>query len=436
MGDTSRSQTISTKLRKIADQAADYPDMRFSTLAHHIDADLLFEAYRLTRKNGAAGVDKVTTAAYEVSLEENLKDLHERLRTGRYQAQPVKRVYIDKEDGKKRPIGIPSLEDKIVQRSVVMLLTPIYEGMFHDFSFGFRPGRNPHQALGIISESCWRLKAGWIVDADVSGFFDNMDHGVLRDFIRRRVNDGGILRLIGKWLNAGVMEEGICAQTEKGVPQGGVVSPLLSNIFLHYVLDEWFVRDVLPRMKGRCFMVRFADDFVIGCEREEDARLIMEVLPKRFNRYGLSVHPEKTKLVDFTRPARNTRKGKGNGTFDFLGFTHYWAKSRRGNWVIKRKTVRKRRNRFVKAIWDWCRSNRHLPVPVQHKKLCQKLRGYYQYHGIRFNYETLGLVNFLAGRAWRHWLNRRSRKGPMNWATYFKFLAKYPLPKPRILHGI
>lgn len=436
MGDTSRSQTISTKLRKIADQAADYPDMRFSTLAHHIDVDLLFEAYRLTRKNRAAGVDKVTTAAYEVSLEVNLKDLHERLRTGRYQAQPVRRVYIDKEDGKKRPIGIPSLEDKIVQRAVVMLLTPIYEGMFQDFSFGFRPGRNQHQALSIISESCWRLKAGWIVDADVSGFFDNMDHGVLMDFIRRRVNDGGILRLIGKWLNAGVMEEAKYAETKDGVPQGGVVSPLLSNIFLHYVLDEWFVRDVLPRMKGRCFIVRFADDFVIGCEREEDARRIMEVLPKRFNRYGLSVHPEKTKLVDFTRPARNTRKGKGNGTFDFLGFTHYWARSRRGNWVIKRKTVRKRRNRFVKAIWDWCRSNRHLPVPVQHKKLCQKLRGYYQYHGVRFNYETLGLVNFLARRTWRHWLNRRSRKGPMNWATYVKFLAIYPLPKPRIHHSI
>ena len=436
MGDTSRSQTISTKLREIADQAADYPDMKFSTLAHHIDTDLLFEAYRLTRKNGAAGVDKVTTAAYEVSLEENLKDLHERLRTGRYQAQPVKRVYIDKEDGKKRPIGIPSLEDKIVQRAVVMLLTPIYEGMFQDFSFGFRPGRNPHQALSQISESCWRLKAGWIVDADVSGFFDNMDHGVLRDFIRRRVNDGGILRLIGKWLNAGVMEEGKYAETKEGVPQGGVVSPLLSNIFLHYVLDEWFVRDVLPRMRGRCFIVRFADDFVIGCEREEDARRIMEVLPKRFNRYGLSVHPEKTKLVDFTRPARNTRKAKGSGTFDFLGFTHYWARSRRGNWVIKRKTVRKRRNRFVKAIWDWCRNNRHLPVPVQHKKLCQKLRGHYQYHGIRFNYDTLGLVNFLVRRAWRHWLNRRSRKGPMNWATYAKFLAKYPLPKPRIHHGI
>lgn len=263
-----------------------------------------------------------------------------------------------------------------------------------------------------------------------------MDHGVLMDFIRRRVNDGGILRLIGKWLNAGVMEEAKYAETKDGVPQGGVVSPLLSNIFLHYVLDEWFVRDVLPRMKGRCFIVRFADDFVIGCEREEDARRIMEVLPKRFNRYGLSVHPEKTKLVDFTRPARNTRKGKGNGTFDFLGFTHYWARSRRGNWVIKRKTVRKRRNRFVKAIWDWCRSNRHLPVPVQHKKLCQKLRGYYQYHGVRFNYETLGLVNFLARRTWRHWLNRRSRKGPMNWATYVKFLAIYPLPKPRIHHSI
>lgn len=424
------------KLRKIAEQAATYPDMQFSTLAHHIDVTLLWEAFRLTRKDGAAGVDEITATTYANSLEENLKNLHERLKTGKYRAEPVKRVYIDKEDGRKRPIGIPALEDKIVQRAVVMLLTPIHETMFHDFSYGFRPGRNPHQALHAMREACWNLGVGWIVDADVSGFFDNMDHGRLREFLRLKVTDGGIHRLIGKWLNAGVMEEGKRVATEKGVPQGGVISPLLSNIFLHYVLDEWFVRDVCPRMRGRCFIVRFADDFVIGCEREDDARRIMAVLPKRFQRFGLSIHPEKTKLVDFRRPYRNTEEGKGNGTFDFLGFTHYWARSQRGNWVIKRKTARKRLTRFLKAMWEWCRKNRHMPIPEQHRTLCQKLRGYYQYHAVRFNYPALGLVAHLVKRAWKYWLNRRSHKGTMNWETYLKFMTKYPLPKPRILHGI
>jgi len=237
----------------------------------------------------------VTARKYAENLEENLSDLHERLRSGRYIAPPVERAWID-EGNKKRGIGKPTFEDKIVQRAVVMLLGAIYEQDFHGFSHGFREGHSQHQALHELREQCVNMNVGWILDADVSGFFDNLDRGLLREFIKRRVNDGGVLRLIGKWLNAGVLEGEILTYAEKGTPQGGVVSPMLSNIFLHYVLDEWFVRDVQPRMKGRCFLLRFADDFIIGCELDEDARRIMEVLPKRFDRFGLAIHPEKTTL--------------------------------------------------------------------------------------------------------------------------------------------
>ena len=244
---------------------------------------------------------------------------------------------------------------------------------FFDFSHAFRKGHSQHKAVHEIRELCRRLNIGWIVSADIEGLFDNIDHNLLRGFIKRRVNDGGMLRLIGKWLNAGVMEEGILSYPGKGVPQGGVISPVLSNIFLHYVLDEWFVKQVLPRMEGKCFIIRYADDFIIGSELESDAKRIMNVLPKRFNEYNLALHPDKTAVVDFRRPASKV-KGKGNGTFDFLGFTFYWSKSRRGYWVIKKKTAGRRLSRFLKRQWQWCRENRHEPIKEQHRRLCSKLR--------------------------------------------------------------
>lgn len=437
MGDTPGSQTISMKLQRIAQQAANYPEMVFNNLFHLIDKDFLYEAYRQTRKNAAPGEDKVTAKQYAEHLEENLSDLHERLRSNRYVAPPVERVWIDKEDGKKRPIGKPCFEDKIVQRAVVMILEAIYHHDFHDFSHGFRKGHSQHQALQELREKCVKLDIGWIVDADVSGYFDNIDHGLLRQFIEQRVNDGGIIRLIGKWLNAGVREAGTLTHPTKGTPQGGVISPMLANIFLHHVLDEWFIKDVQPRMKGRSFLIRFADDFIVGFELEEDARRVMDVLPKRFNRFALSIHPEKTVLVRFKRLPMGNKSSVGNGTFDFLGFTHYWAKSLRGYWVIKRKTVAKRLRRFIKEIWLWCRENRHEPLSEQYGALCSKLSGYYQYFGIRGNYKMLEVVFEHTERAWRYWLSRRSHKGTINWQKFMESVRqKLPLPRPRIIHNI
>jgi group II intron reverse transcriptase/maturase len=410
--------------------------MVFTTLAHLMDVEFLREAYCLTRKDSAAGVDGVTAREYAENLEENLRSLHERLRSGRYKAPPVERAWLGKEDGGKRPIGKPTFEDKIVQRAVVMLLGAIYEQEFYGFSYGFREGRSAHQALQELRRMCERMNIGWIVDADVSGCFDNLDHGLLRVFIKQRVNDGGILRLIGKWLNAGVLEEGILRYPDKGTPQGGVISPMLANIFLHHVLDEWFVEQVRPRMKGRCFLIRFADDFVIGCEVEADARRILEVLPKRFGRFGLAIHSDKTALIRFRRPESGGESGGGNGTFDFLGFTHYWATSRRGAWVIKRKTARKRLRRVKKSLWQWCRSNRHRALREQHRVLCQKLRGHFQYYAIRGNSWRLEAIFMHAKKAWRYWLSRRSNKGYISWEKFERVLLTYPLPRPRILHGI
>jgi RNA-directed DNA polymerase len=436
MGGTSRSQTISTRLQRIAQQAVRYPRMVFTTLAHLMDVEFLGEAYRLTRKDSAAGIDGVTAREYAENLDENLRSLHERLRSGRYKAPPVERAWLEKADGGKRPIGKPTFEDKIVQRAVVMLLGAIYEQEFYGFSYGFREGRSAHQALGELRRMCERMNIGWIVDADVSGCFDNLDHGLLRTFIKQRVNDGGIVRLIGKWLNAGVLEEGILRYPDKGTPQGGVISPMLANIFLHHVLDEWFVKQVKPRVKGRCFLIRFADDFVIGCEVEADARRILEVLPKRFGRFGLTIHSDKTALIRFGRPESGGESGGGNGTFDFLGFTHYWATSRRGSWVIKRKTARKRLRRAKKSLWQWCRSNRHRPLREQHRILCLKLRGHFQYYAIRDNSWRLETIFMHAKKAWRYWLSRRSNKGYISWEKFERVLHTYPLPRPRILHGI
>jgi group II intron reverse transcriptase/maturase len=334
-----RSPTVTTKLQRLAEQAKRDPERVFTNLAHLIDEDSLREAYRRTCKSSAPGIDGVTAKLYAEHLDDNLHDLHERLRNGRYQAVPVVRVWIEKEDGGSRPIGKPGFEDQIVQRAVAMLLEAIYEQDFSDSSYGFRPGRSPHDALREVRPPCMTRGIGWIVDADVSGYFDNIDRARLREVLRLRVNDGGIMRLIGKWLRAGVMEDGVLYHPETGVVQGGVISPVLANIVLHHVLDEWFEQVVQPRLKGRSVLTRFADDFVIGCEWEADSRRIMAVLPKRFARFGLSIHPEKTVMIEFRKPSARGGSGDGNGTFDFLGLTHYWTRSRRGYWVIHRQPV-------------------------------------------------------------------------------------------------
>jgi len=366
-----------SSLVKIRMLAESDPEMVFTSLAHRIDLHLLKKSFLQVRRSEAAGVDKITAKKYAENLDENLYKLFQRLRRGQYVATPVKRIWIDKEGGKKRPIGIPALEDKIVQSAVSTILNVVFDVNFYDFSHAFRKGHSQHMAIHELRESCRNLNIGWIVSADITGLFDNIDHGHLREFVKRRINDGGILRLIGKWLNAGVMEEGTLSYPGKGTPQGGVISPVLSNIFLHYVLDDWFVKEVMPRMKGKCFIIRWADDFIIGCELESDTARIMDVLPKRFSRYGLTLHPTKTRVIMFRKPTSKANR-KGKGTFDFLGFTFYWGRSLKGYWVIKKKTAGKRVNRFLKTLWRWCKIYRHDPMDGQYATLCSKLRGFYQ----------------------------------------------------------
>jgi RNA-directed DNA polymerase len=432
-----RTPILSPKLRQIAAQAVD-KTRAFTNLAHLIDVELLQEAFDLTRKDGAPGVDGVTGDEYAKDLRSNLVDLHDRLRTGRYRATPVRRVWIRKEDGGERPLGIPCFEDKVVQRAVVMLLTPIYEQDFYSFSYGFRPGKSAHQAVHDLWHGCMRFHGGTVVDADITGFFDNLDRGILRDLIERRVKDGGIHRLLGKWLNAGVLDGGELINPETGTPQGGVISPLLANIYLHYVVDEWFVKEVQPRLYCRSALVRFADDFVIVCEKEQDAKRVLNALRKRLSKYGLELHPKKTRLVKFRKPEPyvKTAKASGNGTFDFLGFTYYWIRSYRGKWVVRRRTRKARLRRTICSLTKWCKENLHMPLPEQHIALKRKLQGIYGYYGIRCNYEALEIVYHHVRKSWRKWLSRRDRDKMITWENFrVKIEKKFPLPKPRIIHA-
>jgi group II intron reverse transcriptase/maturase len=292
-----------TSIQRIAKRATKDRDCVFTSVVHMIDVDFLFQAFSRIRKNAAPGVDEITVSMYAENLIGNLYNLHQRLCRGEYVAQPVKRVWIDKSDGRKRPLGIPSLEDKIVQKAVEMIMDRIYDPIFHDFSFGFRGGKGQHDALKKVREKCMSENINWIIDADVSSYFDTIDHRQLIEFMKLRLNDGGLIRLVKKWLNAGVMEEGVLQQSETGTPQGGIISPILSNIYLHYVLDDWFEQEVVPRMKGRCFIVRYADDFIVGFESKSDAERFMEVLPKRFEKYSLKIHPEKTKMIMYGKPS-------------------------------------------------------------------------------------------------------------------------------------
>ena len=434
------STEVSTKQQRIATLAKQSPDMAFTSLAYMMDLDWLFEAYQQTRNNGAAGIDGVTAADYEQDLEGNLQRLLERAKSGSYRAPPVRRVYIPKgtSTDEVRPIGIPTLEDKILQRAVVMLLDPIYEQDFLDCSYGFRRQRSAHQALESLWKQTMDLEGGWILEVDIRKFFDHLDHKHLRELLQHRVNDGVLKKLINKWLKAGVMEDGNVSYPDSGSPQGGVISPLLSNVFLHYVLDVWFEEVVKPRLEGDAFLIRFADDFAIGFRFEADARRVMEVLPKRFAKYGLTTHPEKTRLVRFERPsamADDMDSDSGQGppdTFDLLGFTHYWGKSRKGMWVVKRKTSSIRFTRAISKVAQWCRLNRHLPVSEQQLKLRQKLHGHYAYFGIRGNYAALTRFKFEVHRRWHKWLNRRNRQRELTWDKFNSLLKRYPLPPPRI----
>lgn len=431
-------ESVSTRLQRIAHLAKEDRNRSFMSLAHHIDLDFLREAYRRTRKDGAPGVDGQTAAEYEANLEENLQSLLDRFKSGRYKAPPVRRVYLPKgsDPSKKRPIGIPTFEDKILQRAVTMVLEAIYEEEFLACSYAFRPGRSAHQALGDLWKHLMEMGGGWLVEADIQSFYDELDHGQLRGFLDQRVRDGVLRRTLDKWLKAGVMEGESLSYPAAGTPQGGVVSPMLSNIYLHKVLDEWFEAAVKPRLHGAAYLIRFADDFVVVFELETDARRVLEVLPKRFGRYGLRLHPDKTRLLRFERPGGKAREQKAQPheeprSFDFVGFTHFWEKSRRGRWVVKRKTAPDRLTRALRRLNLWCRQNRHAPIAWQHGELLRKLRGHRDYYGIAGNSRSLNSLLHRVKRIWRKWLSRRSHESNLTWQRFNLLLERYPLPNLR-----
>lgn len=441
MASASELDPVFTKQQRVAELAKQSPRMGFTSLAHHIDLHWLHEAYRRTRPDGAPGVDGQTLRDYTANLGENLRSLLERAKSGTYQAPPVRRVHIPKGTGSEtRPIGIPTFEDKVLQRAVVMVLEAVYEQDFRDCSYGFRPGRSAHQALDSLWKQTMGMGGGWVVEVDIRKFFDTLDHAHLRELLRQRIRDGVLLRLIGKWLNAGVLEDGNVTFPESGSPQGGVISPLLANVYLHYVLDVWFEREVQPRLQGRAFLIRYADDFVMGFACEEDARRVLDVLPKRFGKYGLTIHPDKTRLLAFGPPAESDRPtldmGSQPRTFDFLGFTHFWGRSRNGFWVVKRRTASRRFRRALTMMALWCRCNRHCPIPEQHQKLSQKLRGHFAYYGITGNSEGLRRFRDAVTRLWRKWLSRRWRGPVLSWAAFTQVLQRFPLPPARAIHSI
>jgi RNA-directed DNA polymerase len=433
MTGTPSPDPISTRRQRIAELASRSPQAAFTTLAHHIDIDWLFEAYRRTRKDGATGVDGQTATGYAEDLGGNLRSLLDRAKSGRYQAPPVRRVHIPKGTGSEtRPIGIPTFEDKLLQRAVAMVLEAVYEQDFLDCSYGFRPGRSAHQALDTLWRRLMEINGGWVLEIDIRKFFDALDHRHLHAILRRRVRDGVLLRLIGKWLKAGVQEDGRITHPESGSPQGGVISPLLANAYLHEVLDTWFERTVKPRLKGRASLIRYADDAVLVFGSEGDARRVLDVLPKRFAKYGLTLHPEKTRLVRFQRPRLDTSREGRPGTFDFLGFTHHWGRTLRGGWAVKRRTAKDRFNRSVKSMVSWCREHRHLPIQEQWLALTSKLRGHYAYYAVIGNMARVNSLLYHVRRAWQKWLSRRSDKAQIAWERFGELERRFPLPPARL----
>jgi RNA-directed DNA polymerase len=415
--------------------ARTHRDRAFASLHHVLDLDWMLEAYRTTRKDGATGIDGVAAAEYAEKLEANLLDLLDRIKSGRYQAPPVRRSYIPKADGTQRPLGIPTFEDKVARRAVVMLLEAVYEQDFLPCSYGFRPGRSAHDALHELRTALMTQGMRWVSDIDVERYFDTIPHSQLRSFLDRRVTDGVVRRMIDKWLKAGVLESGSLSRTTEGTPQGGVISPLLANIYLHYVLDEWVATVVAPRLKGRYILVRYADDLVMAFEDHLDAKRVFRALDRRLTRYGLTLHPEKSRFIDFRfrRPGGQRHPATSGTTFDFLGFTHGWGRSRKGKDVVRQVTAKGRFARALAAVSEWCQRNRHQPSQRQHAHLSAMLRGHYGYYGITGNGRRIRWYLHQVERIWKKWLSRRGRHGNFRWDRLRELLRRHPLPPARIM---
>jgi RNA-directed DNA polymerase len=437
MTDALTSLDMSTGLRKVAERAKREPAARFHSLAHLIDEQLLAGAFERLRGNAAVGVDGITKEQYEQDLWGNLLDLRERLRTKRYRHQPIRRVHIPKEKkGQTRPIGVSATEDKVVQSAVREVLEAIYEQDFLDCSYGFRPRRSAHDAVRALIRAGNSGETNWILEFDVVSFFDSVRRPQLMEMLQERVADGSLLRLIGKCLHVGVLDGGGFSEPSEGTVQGSTLSPLLGNVYLHTVLDLWFAEEVRPRLRGRATFVRYADDGIFGFERQDDAERVMAVLGRRMERFGLTLHPQKTRLLDFRRPSRSRGEGRGPNTFDFLGFCWYWRRTRRGNWMVACKTRRARLGRAIQRVYEWCRENRHLPVRQQHEALTRRVRGHINYFGVNGNSPSLRRLVHQVKRSWFKWLNRRSQRARLTWERFEDLLGDFPLPKARIVVSI
>ncbi len=432
MANASTLENLSPELLRVVERAQREPEGRFHSLAHLIDVPALERAYRRMRKDAAVGVDGVTKEQYGQDLERNLQDLHTRMKAKRYRHQPIRRVHIPKVHGKTRPIGISAFEDKLVQDAVREVLEAIYEQDFLDCSYGFRPKRSAHDAIRTLDRIVHRAEVSWILEADIVSFFDSLDRTKLKEMLETRVADGSLLRLIGKCLHVGVVDGVELSTSESGTAQGSVLSPLLGNVYLHYVLDLWFEQEVKPRLRGRANLIRYADDFIIGFEDEEDARRVMAILGKRLGRFGLALHPDKTRLFPFRRPPAGQKSGKGSATFDFLGFTLYWARSRKGRWGMLCKTRRASLRRAIQSVYEWCHRHRHKSVKEQHAALTRRIQGHFNYFGVSGNFRSLLLVIEQAKRSWYKWLCRRSHRKRLTWERFADLLRDFPLPVPRI----
>lgn len=415
--------------------AKERPKERFISLAHLMDEELLLRAWQRTRKDGAVGVDGQTAKAYAANLKENLRDLHEKLRSGRYQPPPVRRAYIEKDDGRQRPLGIPTVEDKVAQRAAATLLETVYEQDFLPCSHGFRPKRSAHQALQQLQDTIVMKRVRWVLEIDIEDFFGTMSHEWSLRMLRHRIKDGALNRLVGRWLRAGVMEEGAVKRSDLGTPQGGVISPILANLYLHHVIDLWFEKGIKKTLREEAYLFRYADDAVFCFESRKDAEEVLELLRERLSKFSLKLHADKTRLIRFGRWAEEDGGGRPE-TFHFLGFTHHVGRTRTGKFTVKRRTMVKRLGRAKKRVTEWCRRNRHLKVDEQRAGLNEILRGHYGYYGITGNFRCLEHFYGHVKRTWRSWLDRRGRRGSMPWDRYNEVLRRLPLVRPTIVHSV
>jgi len=429
---TPSQDSLPSALERVRQAAEQDRKQRFTALLHHIyDIDRLRRAYFEVKKDAAAGIDGETWQHYGERLEENLRDLSGRLARGAYRARPVRRVYIKKADGRKRPLGVPVLEDKIVQRSAVEVLNAIYEVDFVGFSYGFRPGRSPHQALDALAFGIWKKWVNWILDSDLQAFFDTIRHDWLVKFVEYRIADRRVIRLIQKWLNAGVLEDGKRMFSEVGTVQGGSISPLLANIYLHYAFDLWAQQWRTKQARGNMIIVRFADDFVVGFQHRKEAERFQEELGERLAKFGLKLHPEKTRLIEFGRFAMQNQRTRGHGkpeTFNFLGFTHCCGQTRGGKFTVIRKTMRQRMLKKLKALSEELRRRRHEPIPDQGRYVRAVVQGHINYYGVPFNSPAIHAFRHQVIRRWHQWLSRRSQRASVTWERMKRYTARWVPP--------